>query len=260
MTGTVRIAALLLSLGLGHARSAVAEVDPTSLVQAAREAEERLDSAKALELFLAANKAKPGNPAILQKIAQQYSDLIVDLADDAEKKRHAQLALGFAERAVALDPKNAVNVLSLAVCHGKLAVYSDTRTKIEYSRLVKEEAERAIALDPDYAWAHHVLGRWHCEVAALSGAKKWFVRAVYGGLPTASIAEGINELRRAVELEPGELAHRLELGFAWLAAGDEVEAQADFSRGLAMPSRRKHDDVAKERARGALAKLAERKR
>jgi hypothetical protein len=28
---------------------------------------------------------------------------------------------------------------------------------------VKEEAERALALDPNYAWAHHVIGRWHSK-------------------------------------------------------------------------------------------------
>jgi tetratricopeptide (TPR) repeat protein len=249
---------LLLALGavpLGAAGGA-----PADLVQAALQAEARLDSRTALELFLEADRAQPGDAATLQKIAQQYSDLIVDLRDDAEKKRYAQIALGFAERAVALDPKNAVHVLSLAVCHGKLAVYSDSRMKIEYSRLVKHEAERAIALNADYAWAHHVLGRWHCEVAALSGAKKWFVRAIYGGLPAASAADGVRELRRAVELEPDELAHRLELGFAYLAAGEQDQARSEFSLGLAMPSRRKHDDAAKDRARSALEKLEERKR
>lgn len=249
-----------LFLALEAVPPAKAAGDSAMLAQAAQEAEARLDSRKALELFLEVDRAKPGDATTLQKIAQQYSDLIVELRDDAEKKRYAQLALGFAERAVALDPKNAVNVLSLAVCHGKLAVYSDTRAKLEYSRLVKEEAERAIALNPDYAWAHHVLGRWHCEVAALSGAKKWFVRVIYGGLPAASTADGVKELRRAVDLEPGELAHRLELGFAYLADGQEAPAQSEFNAGLAMPSRRKHDDPAKERARSALEKLGERKR
>lgn len=247
---------LLTLVPLSLARAAI---DPTPLVQAAREAEARLDSRQALELFLEADRVKPGDATILQKIAQQYSDLIVDLPDDAEKKRYAQIALDFAQRAVALDPENAVNVLSLAVCHGKLAVYSDARTKVEYSRLVKEEAERAIVLDASYAWAHHVLGRWHYEVAALGGAKKWLVRAMYGGLPAASTAEGVRALRRAVELEPEELAHRLELGFACLAAGEQEQALAEFNRGLAMPSRRKHDDAAKERARRALETLGSRR-
>jgi predicted Zn-dependent protease len=68
--------------------------------------------------------------------------------DEAGKKNQAIKALAYAKRAVALQPENAVNVLSLAICYGKMAVFSDTRAKIEFSRLVKLDAERALALDP----------------------------------------------------------------------------------------------------------------
>ena len=157
--------------------------------------------------------------------------------------------------AVTLKPDDPVNVLSLAVCHGKLAVYSDPRAKVRYSRLVKEDAERALALDPDYAWAHHLLGRWHYEVAGLGTTSRFFVRLLYGGLPAASLTEGIRHLQRATELEPGELNHWLELGFAHAAAGQADAARAQWTRGLAMPSRGKHDEPAKQRARAALAGL-----
>ena len=224
------------------------------LVQAALAAEARLESARALELFLEAERELPHNAFILQKIAQQYSDLVVDQATAEEKKRFAQTALDYALRAVALAPDNPVNVLSLAICHGKLALYSDTRTKVKYSRLVREEAERSLALDPDYAWAHHVLGRWHHEVAALSGTARLIVRLFYGGLPSASVERAIEHLDRAVALEPQELNHHLELGFALAAAGRAADARAAWERGLAMPSRAKHDESSKQRARAALEK------
>jgi len=240
-------ALLLLAAATALARPAV--------VAEALAAEARLDSRRALDLFLAADREQPNDAFILQKIAQQYSDLVVDQPDAAAKKQFAQTALDYALRAAALDPRNPVNVLSLAVCHGKLAVYSDTRTKVQYSRLVKEEAERALELNPDYAWAHHVLGRWHYEVASLGAGARFFVRLFYGGLPDASYDEAIARLRRAVELEPEELNHRLELGFAYAAAGRRDEARAQWQAGLAMRSRGKHDEPAKERARDALAAL-----
>lgn len=219
-------------------------------------AEEKLDSRGALEFFLQADRARPNDALIIQKIARQYSDLIVDLGTADERQRYAETALTYSRRAVELDPNNAVNVLSVAVCLGKLAVYGDTRTKIRNSRLVKEGAERALALDPKYAWAHHLLGRWNYEVATLGTATKFFVRIIYGGLPDASTAQGVAELSRAVELEPGELAHQLELGFALLADGQKARARAQFEKGLAMPSRGKHDEAAKARAREALEKLS----
>lgn len=242
---------MLLGLACLHLPALAAGAD--ELVQQALAAEARLDSPAALALFEQADVARPNDAFILQKIARQYSDLVVDQPDPAAKKRFAQTALDYAQRAVALKPDDAVNVLSLAVCHGKLAVYSDTQAKIRYSRLVKEEAERALALDPHYAWAHHVLGRWHYEVASLGTTSRFFVRVLYGGLPAASLDAGIRHLQRATELEPGELNHWLELGFAHAAAHDLAAARTCWTRGLAMPSRGKHDEPAKQRARAALA-------
>jgi len=164
--------ALLLALVLPLAGICAPAASADSLVQDGLAAEQRLDTPRALEAFLAADRAKPDDPFILQKIARQYSDSVVDLPTDAvdARKHRAELALGYAQRAVELNPNSAENVLSLAVCHGTLAIYSDTRTKIRLSRLVKEEAEQALAIDPNYDWAHHVLGRWHYEVSNLGVA------------------------------------------------------------------------------------------
>jgi len=234
-----------------------AAIDVDAMIQEALAAEGRLDSRRALELLLEAEKLRPSDPLVLQRIARQYSDLIVDLATEAEKRKYAGRALAYARRAVELDPKSAVNALSLAISHGKLGLYSDIRTKVASSRLVKEETERALALDPQYAWALHVLGRWHHEVSALSGVARLAVRLFHGGLPAASTAEAVRLLQRAVELEPGELAHHLELGFALQADGQIANARAAFARGLAMPSRAKHDESAKDRARAAMELLGD---
>ncbi|MEY3773412.1 MAG: hypothetical protein RLZZ129_192 [Verrucomicrobiota bacterium] len=238
---------LIFSAGLA------AEAD--DLLTRAAAAEARQDARAALELYYSALRAEPQNAFILQKIARQYSDLVEEQSGPEEKKRYAQTALDYALRAVALEPDNPVNVLSLAICHGRLAVYSDTRTKVQYSRLIKEEAERALALDPDYAWAHHVLGRWHYEVAGLGRTARFFVRLFYGGLPDASHAEAIRHLERAVALEPDALAHRLELGFAHKAAGNLTAARGHLEAGLAMPAQEKFDVQAQARARSVLAGL-----
>jgi hypothetical protein len=242
----------IMVLGLAAALRA-ADVD--ALLRDARTAESGMDARGALQLYLKADAAQPDDPFILQKIARQYSDLVEEQPSVEGRKFYARTALGFSQRAVASDPKNAVNVLSLAICHGKLALYSDTRAKLEYSRLVKEEAERALALKPDYAWAHHVLGRWHYEVASLGATSSLVVRLFYGGLPAASLETGIRELVRATELEPDELNHWLELGFAYAAAGQPAQARVQWQRGLAMPSRSKPDEAAKRRTREALARL-----
>ena len=235
------------------ASAATTQTDLDGLLSRALLAESELRSQDALQLFLELEQQRPNDPFVLQKIARQYSDSIVDLTGVDQKREFAKRALDYAERAVAADPNDPVSVLSIAVAHGKLAGFSDTRTKIEYSRAIKEEAERALRLDPNYAWAHHVLGRWHREVASLGSVSRFFVRLVYGGLPEATYEDAIEHLQRAVALEPGVLAHHLELGFAYEAAGRDDEAREQFELGLALPSREKHDELAKARARELLA-------
>ncbi|MEO6875659.1 MAG: hypothetical protein ABI222_12640, partial [Opitutaceae bacterium] len=218
-------------------------------------AEAKFDTQAALPLFLQANALHPNDAAILQKISKQYSDATGDTTDVAEKKRLCTEALTYAQRAVALEPKNAVNVLSLAICYGKLASYADTRTKLEYSRLVKRYAEQAVALNPDYDYAHHVLGRWNYEVATLGAGTRFLVSLIYGGLPDASTAEGVRQLQRAVELAPTKPAHRVELGLALLADGQREAARQTLEHALTMPKCEKYDDESFARARAALAKL-----
>ncbi|MEO6005582.1 MAG: hypothetical protein ABIZ04_02150 [Opitutus sp.] len=225
------------------------------LVQDGLAAEQRFDSKAALDDFLQADAAKPNDAYLLQKISRQYSDLTVDTADRTEQKRLCVEALAYGKRAAELQPQNAVNVLSLAICYGKLGLYSDTRTKIEFSRLVRQYAEQALTLNPNYDYAHHLLGRWHYEVATLGAGKRFLVKLIYGELPPASTAEAVRHLQRAVELSPTLPSHRVELGFALLADGQREVAKVTFEQALALPIREKYDSEARQRATEALQKM-----
>jgi len=239
---------LFLFLVLSHRLSA-----SENLLADAALAESRFDPATALVLYRRALAAQPDDPFLLEKISRQLSDLSEDLptsASDAKKNLLTE-ALSFAERAAALA-LNATNLTSVAVCHGKLALLSDTRAKIERSRLVRDFAERALAADPDHAYAHHVLGRWHLEVATLHPAKRFLVRLIYGSLPDATTAAAITHLQRAVELEPDRPAHHVELAFALRASGRPDAARAAFVHALTLSPKSHYDRLALPRARAAL--------
>jgi tetratricopeptide (TPR) repeat protein len=225
-----------------------------ALVREGLAAEARFDSKAALAAFQRADAAHPNNAFILQKISRQFSDLTADTPDTAEKKKRCEQALAYGLRAVELQPDSAVNQLSLAICYGKLGLYSDIRTRIEYSRFVRQYAERALELDPNYDYAHHVLGRWNYEVAGLGAGTRFIVKLIYGGLPPASTAEAVRHLRRAVELSPTLPAHQIELGLALLADGQRDAARTTLEHALAMPFKEKHDLESRGRAMEALKK------
>lgn len=246
----LRLTVSLMYLLLSPLQAATPEVD--AIVQSALAAEQTHDTARALELYLAADAARPNDAFILQKISRQYSDSTIDTPDFAEKKRRIEQALTYSRRSYELEPGNAVYALSVAICHGKLGLYSNTRARVENARLVKDYAQRALALDPGYDWACHVLGRWHYEVAGLGLTQRWLVRLVFGGLPDASTTQAVTLLQRAVTLAPTDPSHQIELGFAYQANGQPDLARQAWTAGLTLPSREKHDDEAKARAREAL--------
>jgi tetratricopeptide (TPR) repeat protein len=227
----------------------------SALIRRGDEADAQLDPNRALRCYVLALRESPNDPRILLKVAKEYSDSTLAVADPDESRRRVEKALEYTERAAELDPRNPVALLSKAICYGRLGSYCDTRDKIRYARLVKQYAEQALAADPNYAYAHHVLGQWEYEVASLGRTRRILAGLVYGGLPPASAQEGVRHLERAVELDPGTASHRLALGFAYLANGQPGKARESFEQVMAMPCREIYDADCHRQAERALAGL-----
>jgi tetratricopeptide (TPR) repeat protein len=250
----VIVLAVIIAPGLAQHLTA-AEAAPEALVAEAQRAEAALDTPRALELYLAADRARPDDAFILQKIARQHSDLIPDRKATAERAALAKTALGYAERAVALQPNNAVNVLSVAICRGQVAFFGGVRARVEAARDVQAAAERALALDPGYAWAHHVLGRWHREMVELGRIARLWVSLFYGGLPPGSLETALEHLDRAVALEPNELAHHVERGLILVDLKRPADARRALEHALTLPDTARHHTEFRQRGQESLGKL-----
>jgi len=240
---------------LGSDAPAAAGPSFDELVQQGVSADAKFDPNGALPFYIKAHAMRPSDTQILLKIAKDYSDSSLAIPDPTEDRRRIERALEYSNRAVELDPHNAVALLSKAVCYGKLADYCDTREKIEYVRLVKKFTDEALAVDPTYAYAHDVLGQWEYQVAELGRTKQFLVSLVYGGLPQASTEEGVRQLEVAVKLEPNNASHRLALGFAYIANGEPGKARPLFVQVIAMPCRELYDEDCHKQAAQALASL-----
>lgn len=217
-----------------------------------RQAELQGNAEAALQHYLAALKTEPSNAVLMEEVAHQYSDLSDSQPTTDQRRKDAEAAVDYSTRADRARPGNAVFLTSVAISYGKLSACSDVSKKVGMSRIIYDDASRAAMIDPNYAWAHHVLGRWNYAVARLAGASRLWVKMFYGGLPDASLEVAETELRRATELEPSEPAHWIELGFIEEAMGRKDEARKCWQRGLDLPGQQRYQTEFKARARKAL--------
>ncbi len=244
----ITAAACALALALG---SAVAQpVD--ALIARGDACDARNANKDALEFYLEADRARPGDAGILRRISKQYAQLMSDTDSKARKRELGATALDYGKRAKTADPDDAQARLGLAICYGKIAFLQPARTQVEMSRLIKEEVDAALELDPadDLAW--HVLGRWNYELANFNPALKFLAQTIYGKFPGATNERAVECFEKAVALNPHRVLNHVELGRARLALGRKDEARAEFQAALKLPSREKDDAESKARARKAL--------
>ncbi len=215
----------------------------------------QLKTKEALAAYLDAEKLGAKDAEIYRKIAREYALAIVDTGSKAEQKELGLKAVGYAQKAVATNPRDAQAHLALAICYGRVAPLLDNKTKIANSRLVKEHVEKSIALDPADDYAYHVLGAWHYELAGLNPLLRAVAQLVYGSIPPASYDIAVKNFKKAIELAPQRVSHHVELGRTYAALGQKDLARASINKGLALPNREKDDGDTKQRGRAALAKL-----
>ena len=209
----------------------------------------------AMDDFLAAERIDSRNVGVLLRISKQYSDQIDEAKSVAAAEKVAQKSIDFAQRALAMDPKNAKAHLSVAVAYGRLSGFVGDKTKLEYSRIVKDETGRSIALDPNDDFAWYVLGRWNAAVASVGGMVKLMANIVYGGMPAASNEEAAKCLKKAVELAPQRVMHHAELARVYKAMGKTELATREWQAVLSAPASDKVEEKEQHDARIALGVL-----
>ncbi len=217
--------------------------------------DKELKTSSALSCYLEALKQEPKNPWILGKLAKQYGSSMADTSSWNEKRKRGEIALGYSQRAVEIAPENALSNLSLAVCYGRVAPYLDSKTKIEYSKLVKRHVEKSIAIDPSNDLSYYVLGAWHFELANLNPFMVTVAKWIYGDIPKATNEEAVQNFKKAISINPKRIGSYVELGRAYAAMGKADEARGALRKALSLPNREKDDPEAKIRAKTALEKL-----
>lgn len=208
----------------------------------------------ALEAYQKAEKTTPNDAALLVKIAKQYGDLMTSLGGAAKKDASAK-SLEYSRKAVAMNPKASDSHLALALSLGKNTEFMGSRQKIEASREMKTAADTALRLNPKSDYAHHMLGRWHQEMAGIGGATRALAQIIYGGVPKGTYQEALGHFDSARKINGRRLIHQIEYGRTLAMMGRDAEAKTEIRKGLDMPNREADDKDSKARGRKTLEPL-----
>lgn len=218
----------------------------------------QLDNQKALEEFLAANKLDPNNYEALWKLSRTYIDL-GDLVSPKEKDYEAQQkqlyknAQSYARKAVVANPNDTWGHFYLSASLGMYALMLGKKDQINMSKEIKTAIDKAIQLDPNNDLAYHALGRWQRRMAEIGGAQRLFGSIIFGSIPKGSFEASETALKKAVELKPDYINHRLELGRTYVSLKKYDLAAQEFQKCLDLSPASSKDQAYKDEAGQELA-------
>lgn len=173
-----------------------------------------------------ASELQPENVTYLSMLSKQYTDMSFAPGISTERARiYNEKALEVAEKIVILRPKDPAGHIARGVIKGRLAYFSDNRTKIELAKEAEESVRAALDLDKDCDLGHHLMGRFQYEMAGLNLFCRAFVRVVYGtSLSPGSYHQALEAFAKAHSLRPDRVIHKVLLGKTYIKLGHKEQA------------------------------------
>jgi len=146
--------------------------------------------------------------------------------------------------------------MALCVSAGRLALFSDNKTKVRLAKEAREAAVTALEMEPGNDLAHHLMGRWHFEMAQINFVVRQLIKLVYGAsLAPGTFADAVSEYQAAVALNPGKLIHRVELGRVYLKLGRKQDALRELATSVQLDVEDINAQLQKNDAQEMLTKL-----
>jgi len=220
----------------------------------------QFDDQKALDNYLEALKVEPGNYEALWKASRACVDIadVITATDKDAKQRQMKLytdGTSYAKKAIVANPNDTWGHFQYAAAFGKKLLRLGTKEQIDGSKQIRGEIDKAIELDPNNDLAYHALGRWHRRMAEIGGVSRFFGSLLYGSIPKGSFTESEKNLKKAVDMKPEYVNHRLELGLTYVSLEKYDLAAQEFQKAIDLPKTTSKDDVLKAQAQAELAKL-----
>ena len=184
------------------------------------------------------------------------SFLVARLGEDrpsqGAQREHFIRGRVLAERAIERNPDHAFAHFSKAISLGLLIEDASPAQKLEHADAIKKAADKALEEDPSLAGPHHILGRWHQNLAELSSFQRWSIGFFYESFSEASFQKAIEHFEKAAELKPEESIHYYQLGVTYLKMGEKDKAKEKVEKALELAKANQREDI-QEKAEAFLA-------
>ena len=188
--------------------------------------ERKMDVDQAIIHAERAAELQPDNVDFLALLAKQYADksfmpgVTPEEARDLNKK-----ALALAEKILTMDPNSKQGWIAHGAVTGRLAYFSDSRTKVELAKVAEESIQAILELDDNCDLGHHLNGRFQYEMAGLNVFCRALVRIVFNkSLAKGSYPEALSSAQKANEINPNRVIHKILLAKTYEKLGDEGRA------------------------------------
>ena len=183
--------------------------------------------------------------------------LLTDPGHDAVRMAWFHEAEGYAHRALLVDPDSPEALFMEASALGLQMHHLPGGDRVRMANQVLAKAERILELDPDHPGGLHLMGRLAAEGMRVGPVKRFLVSRFMGGdvLSAASWEKAETSLRAAVDAEPHDPMHRIELALVLRDTGREESAREHLRRVLALPDSGLLVAYYKDRARQALREM-----
>lgn len=218
--------------------------DITVLLKEAGNLEKQQKETEALDKYKQILIQDPANLKALVKAAELNASLSNRQPDKNSRRLYIESAYAFAQRAFQTDSTNADANYAMAMASGKMTdIETENKKLVGYVKDVKKYADKALAINPNHAKANYTLGKWHYEMANLSGIKKIAVKLLYGGLPEGNLEQAILYMEKCKSLEPYFVNNYLDLARAYKDNRQPAQAIEVLTRLVKLPTRTS-DDIA----------------
>ncbi|NCI46304.1 tetratricopeptide repeat protein [Sediminibacterium soli] len=246
----------LFSFLLLLATTALFSQDVTVLMKEGDNFEKQFKEAEALDKYKQVLLLEPNHQKALVKAAEMNVAVGSRQTDKQAKRLYIESGYAFAQRAFNTDSSQADASYAMAMTSGKMTeIETENKKLVGYVRDVRYYADKALSLNANHAKANYTLGKWHYEMANLSGIRKAAVKLLYGGLPPGSFEDAERYMEKCKSLEPYFAPNYLDLAKAYKDDHKPAQAIEVLTRLVKLPTRSSEDITVKAEGAKLLASM-----